>query len=285
MNKKINVRVVKKTYNSKVGFKKSTHNVTSLAKNVYSYKFKNNNSKINVSARSGIIMARKLSDLLDVDTSNLQDNYVMLYDAESKKYKFYDPDELISKSLIDGLPDGFMKYLNDNLVPQSLIDAINDVYDYISNLTLGKLANVKNSVDNASDTFIVRYDEVSGKYEAVDPDEILRSAVDETGLPSEFIEYMNNVIIPTQVSEISGQLNNRISTLKLGDLVNVDDTNVLDKYIIMYNKILGKYLTVNPDEVLKASIDETTQEGLPDEFLDQLDVDLDNRIDFDGGEY
>ena len=171
---KINVRVVKPSYYGKV---------------------KTQKTPIKVTSSSGIIMARKLSDLMDVDTSNVQDNFIMQYDASSQKYKFYDPDELLANALINGLPEGFMDYLNANLLPEKILTMIDDIYQYINNLTLGKLANVKESVDLASDTFIIRYDEVSGKYEAVDPDEILSSAVDQNGLPQDFIDYLNNVLI------------------------------------------------------------------------------------------
>jgi hypothetical protein len=261
---RINVRVVSPSYYARV---------------------KTKQTPIKVSSRSGIIMARKLSDLMDVDTSNVQDNYIMQYDASTQKYRFYDPDKLLSDSLINGLPQEFVDYLNDTLNPQSLIDAVENIMDFINNLTLGRLANVKESVDLASDTFIIRYDQLSGKYEAVDPDEILSSAVDENGLPPEFINYLNEVLIPEALTQAVEQLATEIETLTLGDLSNVDDAEVLDKYVIMYNIITQKYEAVNPDEVLRASVTEETQEGLPSEFLDQLDTDLDNRIDFDGGEF
>lgn len=259
-------------------------NVRSSKSNYYSI-VKTPSRKLKVSTQSGIIMARKLSDLMDVDTSNVQDNYVMLYDASTQKYRFYDPDDLLSKSLINGLPEGFTEFLNDTLNPTALINAVNQIYEYISNLTLGKLANVKETVDDASDTFIVRFDESTGKYEAVDPDEILKSAVDENGLPSNFITYLNNILVPLSLLNLSDIISDRIDRLNLGDLANVDDENVLDKYILMYNSAIQRYRTVNPDEVLKAAVEETTQEGLPEEFLQQLDDDLDNRIDFDGGEF
>jgi hypothetical protein len=66
--------------------------------------------------------------------------------------------------------------------------------------------------------------------------------------------------------------------------VNVDNSNKKDKYVVMYNSGTDKYSLVNPDEVLSAASDtETTQPGLPDDFLNTLDVDLDDRIDIDGG--
>ena len=70
----------------------------------------------------------------------------------------------------------------------------------------------------------------------------------------------------------------------LSELLDVDVSNVGDKYVIMYDSATGKYTAVNPDEVLSASsTTETTQPGLPDNFVDTLDVDLDDRIDLDGG--
>lgn len=260
----INVRVVNPSYYAKVKKTKTT---------------------IKVASRSGIVMARKLSDLMDVDTSNVQDNYIMQYDASTQKYRFYDPDELLSDALVNGLPQGFIEYLNDVLNPQSLIDAVISIYEYINSLTLGRLANVKESVDSASDTFLIRYDETAGKYEAVDPDEILSSAIDENGLPPEVLNYLNEVLIPEALAEALNQLSNALENLTLGDLANVNDLTVLDKYVLMYNSDTRTYETVNPDEVLRASVTEETEEGLPDEFLDQLDTDLDNRIDVDAGEY
>jgi hypothetical protein len=70
---------------------------------------------------------------------------------------------------------------------------------------------------------------------------------------------------------------------KLEELLDVDVSNVEDKYVIMYDKNLDKYVAVNPDEVLTAATTEPIQPGLPNPFIDKLDVDLDNRIDLDGG--
>jgi hypothetical protein len=70
---------------------------------------------------------------------------------------------------------------------------------------------------------------------------------------------------------------------KLEELLDVDVSNVEDKYVIMYDKNLDKYVAVNPDEVLIASTTEPIQPGLPSSFVDKLDTDLDNRIDLDGG--
>jgi hypothetical protein len=71
----------------------------------------------------------------------------------------------------------------------------------------------------------------------------------------------------------------------LADLEDFDPSNVQDKYVIMYDAVTQKYITVNPDKVLQAATTEPVQPGLPNVFLDELDVQLDNRIDLDGGTF
>ena len=71
----------------------------------------------------------------------------------------------------------------------------------------------------------------------------------------------------------------------LNELLDVDVSGVGDKFVIMYDASTGKYTAVNPDEVLSASVTEPTSPGLPQNFKDQLDVDLDDKIDLDGGEF
>ena len=69
----------------------------------------------------------------------------------------------------------------------------------------------------------------------------------------------------------------------LSELLDVDVSGVNDKYVIMYDSATGKYTAVNPDEVLSATVTEPSSPGLPTDFKDQLDTDLDDRIDLDGG--
>ena len=70
----------------------------------------------------------------------------------------------------------------------------------------------------------------------------------------------------------------------LDELLDVDVSGVGDKFVIMYNATTGKYTAVNPDVVLSAASNtETTQPGLPQNFIDTLDVDLDDKIDLDAG--
>jgi hypothetical protein len=150
--------------------------------------------RYNVTTRSGIIMARKLADLQDVDLSNQSDQYVLMYDSESATYKSVNPDQVLSSAVV--------------------------------------------------------------------------SEPNQPGLPQEVIDYFSNVVSP-----------------QFRSLSDVDSTNEQNNYIIIYDSSTGKYTVKNPDEVLRASVTDPIEPGLPDELIDQLDVDLDNRIDFDGGEY
>lgn len=68
------------------------------------------------------------------------------------------------------------------------------------------------------------------------------------------------------------------------DLLDYDESNKNDQYVIMYNAATDKYQLVNPDKVLSSSaVTETIQPGLPEDFENVLDTDLDNRIDLDAG--
>ena len=69
----------------------------------------------------------------------------------------------------------------------------------------------------------------------------------------------------------------------LSDLEDFNSFGVQDKYLVMYDATTQKYITVDPDVVLSAAA--TTNNGLPQDFVDQLDVDLDNKIDLDAGTF
>lgn len=69
------------------------------------------------------------------------------------------------------------------------------------------------------------------------------------------------------------------------DLLNFDYSDKNDKYVIMYDVASQKYKLVNPDEVLSAATTEPIQPGLPTDFENQLDRDLDNKIDLDAGTF
>jgi len=68
----------------------------------------------------------------------------------------------------------------------------------------------------------------------------------------------------------------------LDGLGNIDITNVQDGYVLMYDINQNKYIFVDPDVVLSKSVEDGV---LPQDFIDKLDIDLDDRIDLDSGEF
>jgi hypothetical protein len=69
----------------------------------------------------------------------------------------------------------------------------------------------------------------------------------------------------------------------LNDLLDVEVTDVKDKYIIMYDANTKKYVAIDPDVFLINAVEDQKSPGLPDQFIDELDKDLDDKIDLDGG--
>jgi hypothetical protein len=79
--------------------------------------------------------------------------------------------------------------------------------------------------------------------------------------------------------------NLEIMPQNLDELTDVEISGNNDKYVLMYDAASGLWKDVNPDEVLSAAATEPIQPGLPEDFVDTLDVDLDNRIDLDAGTF
>jgi hypothetical protein len=71
----------------------------------------------------------------------------------------------------------------------------------------------------------------------------------------------------------------------LNELSDVQISGNNDKYLLMYDAASGKWKDVNPDSVLSAATTEPISPGLPADFENQLDVDLDNKIDLDAGTF
>lgn len=65
----------------------------------------------------------------------------------------------------------------------------------------------------------------------------------------------------------------------LSDLSDVDVSGLQDNYVLIYNAAAGKFVAENPDNVLSNAV----TGGLPNDFVDKLDVDLDDKIDLDAG--
>jgi len=68
----------------------------------------------------------------------------------------------------------------------------------------------------------------------------------------------------------------------LSDLadVSVSDLPSKDNYVLTYNASLSKYELVPADQVLQSAASDSS---IPDEFVTQLDVQLDNKVDLDAG--
>jgi hypothetical protein len=79
--------------------------------------------------------------------------------------------------------------------------------------------------------------------------------------------------------------NIEIMPQNLDELADVEISGANDKYVLMFDAVSGKWKDVNPDEVLSAATTEPIQPGLPVDFENQLDIDLDDRIDLDAGSF
>lgn len=74
--------------------------------------------------------------------------------------------------------------------------------------------------------------------------------------------------------------------------VDLTDVNISglstsnNNYPVVYDATTGKFVIVDPDVVLSAASTTTgPQPGLPSDFVDTLDVDLDDRINLDAGSF
>jgi hypothetical protein len=68
----------------------------------------------------------------------------------------------------------------------------------------------------------------------------------------------------------------------LSGVDNVDIENVKDGYVLMYDDVLKRYTFVNPDVLLSKAVEDNI---LPQDFVNKLDIDLDDRINLDAGNF
>lgn len=69
-----------------------------------------------------INFVNSLQGLLDVDTTGLQDNYVLQYDGNDNKFKFVDPDQVLQDAVPGGIPGDFINVLDTDLNRTDNID-------------------------------------------------------------------------------------------------------------------------------------------------------------------
>lgn len=66
---------------------------------------------IKATVASGVIMARTLGELLDVEVQNVSDKYLLMYDGTTQKYIAVNPDDVLINAVEEpvspGLPDQF----------------------------------------------------------------------------------------------------------------------------------------------------------------------------------
>jgi hypothetical protein len=64
--------------------------------------------------------------------------------------------------------------------------------------------------------------------------------------------------------------------------VKIDFTVLGDGYVLIFDEQKGKLVFVDPDKFLSKSVKDNF---LPQDFINKLDTDLDNRIDLNSGEF
>jgi len=67
----------------------------------------------------------------------------------------------------------------------------------------------------------------------------------------------------------------------LADLSDVNVSGIQNGFVLSYNSSTGKFVAINPDDVLSNAV----TGGLPAAITNELDVALDNKIDTDGGSF
>lgn len=85
---------------------------------------------------------------------------------------------------------------------------------------------------------------------------------------------------------------NQAEAIVANNFADLNDVNVgnlnpnKDNYVVVYDSDTGQFTLVDPDVVLSAaSTTSGPQPGLPADFVNTLDVDLDDRIDLDAGTF
>ena len=115
------------------------------------------------------------------------------------------------------------------------------------------------------------------------------------------MSYSNEIGVTLESATNTQVATSQVVAQSLEDLGNVD-TSALDKtggttnnYVMIYDAVAQTYKFVNPDVVLSAAATEPVSPGLPQDFVDELALDvvqeiiptlateLDNEIDVDAG--
>lgn len=80
---------------------------------------------------------------------------------------------------------------------------------------------------------------------------------------------------------VASNLTDLSSVNSISALTDVDITGIQDNYVLQYNSSTGKFIGVDPDQILS----DAAVGGIPGDFINVLDSDPNrtDNIDFDGG--
>ena len=74
------------------------------------------------SPTTGFVDANNLGDLGDVNTENLEDGEVLMFNQDQQQLEFVNPDEVLNKAAEDGLPEDFVEEVATEMNDQFNID-------------------------------------------------------------------------------------------------------------------------------------------------------------------
>jgi len=82
-----------------------------------------NATKVVASNLSALASITTIGGLIDVDTSNKADNYVLSYNASANRWEAVDPDQILSDAASDGsIPGEFINILDTDTTRTDNID-------------------------------------------------------------------------------------------------------------------------------------------------------------------
>lgn len=90
----------------------------------------------------------------------------------------------------------------------------------------------------------------------------------------------------TRETTVASNYFQELLDVSVPDISKITPNPDRENYVVAYNSSLNKFVIVDPDAVLSAaSTTSSVQPGLPADFVNTLDIDLDDRIDLDAGSF
>ena len=85
------------------------YKVTVISENLYDVKVSTERQISSIEVDTAPRLS-SLGEIEDIDTSNLQNNRILIYNSSTQKYEFVDPSEILDRA--DGVDDGSLDYGN-----------------------------------------------------------------------------------------------------------------------------------------------------------------------------